>query len=157
MHLEFDPEFRLELLRAEAEARGVLARLRDLADRREADGLERDDAELEGAEALGLGADLGHALADALEPVSAEFARVHLRSAFTGMPTFKRHGTDASVTLPVAPFATAAALLARLAAAAANDPDRTAFWIPVGLGGSGGCACGNDLPEDAPPGPLFGG
>jgi hypothetical protein len=156
MDVRFDSLFLADLLRAEASARGVAGRLVQLAAAREQDGLDEDEALHDAAESLGLVSDVRDALTSAIEPLAEyEVASVLLGSAHGTMPTLRR--TDHQAWLSVEPGALGEltpvcdAIVAKMLA----DPELTAVTLPLGLGGSGGCACGDELPEDQPPGPLF--
>lgn len=156
MQLEFEPDFRLQLLRAQAEARGLSGRLQALARAREADGLDALEAETDAAESLGLATELCDALLAAAEPLCAlGVERLLLDDAHVGMPTLRREGAVAQFIHAPAPVGPLGRALDELCAAFALDPERGVATLAVGLGGTGGCATGECLPEDAPPGPLF--
>lgn len=156
MRLEIQPDFRLQLLRAEAEARGLLGRLGSVAAAREADGLDAAEAEAEAADSLGLADEVDEALQAAAEPLETlGVERLILDDAHAGMPTLRRDETFAHFAHDPATATQLARTLALLAGQLARDPDRTVATLAVGLGGSGGCSGGDCLPEDAPAGPLF--
>lgn len=160
MRIDWSDHFRLELCRIEAEARALLPRLRRLASLREEDGLDSVEAELDAAEQLGLFRDLDASVAEPLAVLEAldveqPLGTVHVRGSRSAQPTLKRLVPDVELTLPPSEFRTLRATIAVLAGAFVDSPERTAATHAVGLGGSGGCATGECLPEDAPPGPLF--
>jgi hypothetical protein len=156
MDLQFEATFLSDLLTADAEATGHAPRLRSLASLREADGLEATEAIADAAESLGLLETIREQLLAVLSPLTEwEVERVRLVDVYGGMPTFRREGSRAEVSVAVAPVGEVCAIVERLVARVGEDPERTAVVLPVGLGGTGGCACGDELPEDAPPGPLF--
>jgi len=161
MELHFDPAAYAELVRAEASCRGHEARLDQLVVRRLEDDLPPDDALATAAEELGLDAALREALERALaplsEPVDDESAveRVRIDLARGEMPRLEREVDTAAVWLEPAPVEAATRTAQELVTLLRSQPGRRAVVLPVGLGGSGGCAAGECLPEDAPPGPLF--
>lgn len=153
MTIEFEPEFHDALLRDLAASRGLEARLNALVAAREEDGLDSFEALLDAAESLELVSDLEERFADVLAPLEAlEIERVGVSDSHADMPTLRRWETLARVWVPVQD---AAQLAGRLVALLNEDPDRRVVTLPVGLGGFGGCACGEELPEDEPVGPLF--
>jgi len=160
MRIDWSDHFRLELCRIEAEARAMLPRLRRIASLREEDGLDSVEAELDAAEQLGLFKDLDAAVTEplsVLDELEAEspVETVHVRGSRAAQPTLKRQVPDVELTLPPSEFRTIRATIAVLAGAFVDSPERTAATHAIGLGGSGGCATGECLPEDAPAGPLF--
>lgn len=160
MRVEWSNHFRLELSRIEADARGLLARLRRLADLREEDGLDSLDAELDAAESLGLFTEFDNVVLDAMQALAeadpetaVEFVTV--RGSRAAQPTLKRLPPQVELTLPPSDLRTLKSTLNVLVGAITDSPARTSSTLAVGLGGSGGCATGECLPEDAPAGPLF--
>jgi hypothetical protein len=157
MELRIAPAFLLDAAQSEAEARGLSRRFEDLAAERASFDLDDLDARLDAAQTLGLVDALNSGLlgpAAALEATGLDVLEVD--DAHAGMPTLRRvDETTARFTHDVAPAATLAASLGKLVELLAEDPERTAASLAVGLGGTGGCATGECLPEDAPPGPLF--
>jgi hypothetical protein len=156
MELLFEETFLTDLLTAHAEATGHAAQLRALAALREEDGLDGATAIADAAESLGQLEEIRELLLAALSPLAEwEIERIRLTDVYGGMPTFRREGARAEVAVAPAPVREVCVILERLVARVAEDPERTAVVLPIGLGGTGGCACGDELPEDAPPGPLF--
>jgi hypothetical protein len=156
MRLQLEPVFLNDVLRAEAAARGSAGRLQSMAAAREQDGLDEADALADAAESIGLTEDIRQAFGEALDPLlEHEIESVEVSDVHGGMPTFRR--LESSVRLQLAPAALGEmiGLLVSLIAEWQRDPERNVVSLAVGLGGSGGCACGDDLPEDAPAGPLF--
>lgn len=159
MRFEYEETFLAEVLRELAAARGALPRWLSLVASREDDGLDLADAQLDAGQAMGLVADLDSALEQALEPLSGvlevepEVVRVHDERA--SMPTL--HVLDRSLKLALAPstLEDVASLARRLAERLASQPDLAGVTVAAGLGGTGGCAAGDCLPEDAAAGPLF--
>ena len=158
MELRIAPAFLLECAQAEAEARGLSQRLEALAAERAAFDLDDLDARLDAAQSLGLLDALSSGLLEAATALeSAGLGLLEVDDAHAGMPTLRRvDETTVRFTHDVAPATVLAASLGKLAGVLAEDPERTAVSLAVGLGGTGGCATGECLPEDAPPGPLFG-
>jgi hypothetical protein len=157
MALRVAPSFLLEVARVEAEARGLSRRLAALVEERVAFDMDGFEAGLDAVEALGLGAELAERLSEAaagLDPLGVSVLEVD--DAHAGMPTLRRAGeTTLRFTHDVASFGTLATSLGKLVALFAVEPERTEVSLAVGLGGTGGCATGECLPEDAPAGPLF--
>lgn len=168
--LELDPAFFLDALAQEAEARGDSFRFRSLARAREEDGLDPSDAELEAAQSLGLDLALEGAIEEALEPLlnlpestdapvpawwEGGSCEVVVRDTRGNLPTLRRTPLGFALWLPAVEAAGLGQLTSQLVQVFVDDPERTVATVETGLGGSGGCACGEDLPEDAPVGPLF--
>jgi hypothetical protein len=156
MRIDPAPEFLVAVLRAEAECRGESDRLRRLTELREGRGLDALDAELDAAETMGLFGRWQEAIGEAavsLEPL--EVSQLVVDSAHGGMPTLRRDGAVARLAVDAAPVEEVAGLLSRLLERFVFDPETQVAQLDVGLGGTGGCATGECLPEDAPPGPLF--
>lgn len=156
MNLQFDPSWLAGFVEAEAQARGQGDRLRALAANRESDGLDSVEATVDAADSLGLVEEVRSLLAEQLDAVP-ELEAVPLRvdDLHGGMPTWRRTDEGALLQLPMDNLAELRTTVERLFALIAADPERVSAVVPVGLGGTGGCACGDELPEDAPPGPLF--
>lgn len=161
MRIDVDAEFLSSCARAEAAARGSLARYENAVQMRVGDGLDELDAEVDAAEALGFADDLR----DALEAVLGELptleldppvASIRVRDARAEMPAFRRDDSRATLTLPAGTSGELGGIVTQLLERLAEDPAKTAVTVAIGLGGTGGCATGECLPEDAPPGPLFG-
>lgn len=170
LQLQLDPAFLLDSAPIDAEARGDARRFRDLVRAREDDGLDPSDAELDAAETLGIADALTSAVADAFEPllsipddpdvtVPAWWERgvceVVVHDTRGNLPTLRRTPAGFVLWLPAGDAGTLSSLTEMLVAVFVDDPDRTVATVETGLGGTGGCACGEDLPEDAPVGPLF--
>ena len=156
MDARFEPAFLADLVALEAEARGSQARMRELAELREADGLTATEAVADAAESIGLASVIReHLVGPFASMEEPEIESLYFHDAHGGMPEWRRDGTAAEIALPSAPLGELSSLLERLRAEVDADPERVAAVLPVGLGGTGGCACGDELPEDAPPGPLF--
>lgn len=156
MRIAFAPEALVACARAEAEARGSMSKFDALVRAREEDGLDMLDAELDAAASLGLVGEFESRLADAAEPLAAAgIEAVHVEDARAGMPTLRRETPEARFRHDPAPLEVMCENLARLVAWLCEDEERTVAMLAVGLGGTGGCATGECLPEDAPPGPLF--
>ena len=156
MRIEIAPEMAAACHRAEAEARGLTQRLDALARIREDDGLDALDAELDAAASLGLVAELASRLVASAEPLeSCGLDTLVLEDAHAGMPTLRRDPPLARFQHDPAPFAVIAENLSQLVPRLVEDEERSVAMLAVGLGGTGGCATGECLPEDAPPGPLF--
>lgn len=170
LNLDFSRSYLLDAFPSEAEARGELFRLLDLARAREADGLEPSDAELEAAQSLGLDLALNQVLEAAFEPVLSlgdlseeqipawwEHGEcwVKVRDTRGNLPTLRRTPLGFNLWLPAAPIQTLAVLAAELVHHFVEKPERTVATVDAGPGGSGGCACGDELPEDSLAGPLF--
>jgi hypothetical protein len=156
MELDFDDAFLCEVVSAEAEARGLRGDLIALSANKEADGLDTIGALLDAADVLGLVAAVRTRLDEVVSPLAElEVIRVGLGDAHGGMPSCSRIDGLARLTVQPAPLDEMCAVLRDLCDKARNHPEHTNVILPIGLGGTGGCACGEDLPEDAPPGPLF--
>jgi hypothetical protein len=156
MRIDVDREFRLELCRHEAEARGVLGRVRSLASAREADGLDPLDAELDACDQLGLGPALDDLLADLLaELTRLDVDAVAVTNAWSDVPTLRREGPSFRLQLAPSAFGALRGPTSTLVSSFTAEPERVSAVVVTGLGGNGGCAAGECLPEDAPPGPLF--
>lgn len=159
MRFEYEETFLAEMLRDQAAARGELPRWLALVAAREDDGLDLADAQLDAGQAMGLLADLDAALEQALEPLSGvlEVAPqvVQVRDERANMPTL--HALDGRLLLALAPASLEdiTSLARRLAERMAAQPELAVVTVPAGLGGTGGCAAGDCLPEDAAAGPLF--
>ncbi|MFM2152262.1 MAG: hypothetical protein RL199_697 [Pseudomonadota bacterium] len=157
MDLRIAPSFLFDLVQLEAEARGLARRLSELAAERALLDMDDLDARVDAAHSLGL----VNALSDRLLETAAVLESggvevVELDDAHAGMPTLRRlDEATVQFTHDAAPLGTLAASFAKLAEALAADPERTVVSLAVGLGGTGGCATGECLPEDAPAGPLF--
>jgi hypothetical protein len=155
MRLSFDPVFLSDLLRAEAAARGVGAKLQSLVARREDDGLTEVEAVADAAESLGL-LEIEDALVEALESLSElELEVVELTNNFGEQPSLRRREVEFRLALAPTALGEMLAVVQPLVEQFRLDPERMVATVAVGLGGSGGCACGDELPEDQPPGPLF--
>ena len=151
-----DAEHRFECLRAQAEAHGLASRIDALARAREADGMEPADAWLDAAESTGLIEAWSSRLIDAAEPLLAlGIEKIQLAPARSAMPRLRKNPPSALFTHDAAPLDALVPALTALVERLAADPDREASMLITGLGGTGGCAAGECLPEDAPPGPLF--
>lgn len=159
MRFEYEETFLAEMLRELAAARGELPRWLSLVASREDDGLDLADAQLDAGQAMGLIDDVDTALEQALEPLSGvlevEPQVVQVRDERATMPTL--HALDGRLTLALAPASLddVASLARRLAERMASQPALQVVTVPAGLGGTGGCAAGDCLPEDAAAGPLF--
>ena len=123
---------------------------------REDDGLTEVEAVADAGESMGLLGEITDALVEALEPLSeTELDDVQVVNAYGEMPSLRRREADFSLALPVGAQGELLAVVEPLVEQFRDDPERMVATVAVGLGGSGGCACGDDLPEDQPPGPLF--
>jgi hypothetical protein len=156
MELDFDSSWLAGFAEAEAAARGQSDRLRSLVSNREADGLDGLEAVIDAADSLGLVAEARAVVEDALDSVSdLPNQPVHVEDVHGGMPLWRRSDEGALLQLPMEPLTELKGVLEKLVSLLRDDPERVSAVVPVGLGGTGGCACGDELPEDAPPGPLF--
>jgi hypothetical protein len=157
MDLRIAPAFLFDLVQVEAEARGLARRLSELAAERALLDMDDLDARVDAAHSLGLVNALHDRLLETaamLEPAGVEV--VELDDAHAGMPTLRRlDEMSVRFTHDAAPLGTLAASLAKLSEGLVSEPDRMVVSLAVGLGGTGGCATGECLPEDAPAGPLF--
>lgn len=157
MRIEVEPEFRLELCRREAAARGVAGRLRSLGAAREADGLDSLEAGLDACDQLGLAAALDALLEELLGELAVlEAEAVSVDNAWSDVPTLRRDGPEFRLQLTAAEFGALRGPTSTLVSSFTAEPERVAAVVVAGgLGGTGGCAAGECLPEDAPAGPLF--
>jgi len=157
MRVQPAPTFLSDVAVLEAEVRGVWGRLEALSSERVAFDMDELDARVDAAETLGLAEELRQRLAQAVAPLEGQGAELlEVEDAHAGMPSLRRL-TPATLRFShdAATIGTLAASLGKLAGLLEADPDRTVATLAVGLGGTGGCASGECLPEDAPPGPLF--
>lgn len=156
MRLTFDPEFLSDTLRAEAAARGMGGKLQTLAAMREEDGLTEPEAVADAAESMGLMSEVEGNLSDALAFLAElECESVTIANSYGEMPSLRREAGEFRLALPPGAVGELLTVAQPLVALFHLDPERTVATVAVGLGGSGGCACGDELPEDQPPGPLF--
>ncbi len=156
MKVEVATPFLLDSLRLEADSRGDARRLVELTALREEDGMDGVEAELEAAETLGLTSRLIERLSGvALALEAFELPLLTVDGSHGGMPTLRRDGDRFHFTTEPATADLLGDTLARLVERFAFDPETTVAQLVVGLGGTGGCAAGDCLPEDAPAGPLF--
>lgn len=159
MRFSYEETFLAEVLRDLAEARGTLPRWVSLVQAREDDGLDLADAQLDAGQAMGLVADLEAAIEDALEPLAdvleVPATDVELRDERATMPTLTVEGATLRLGLAPASIEELGTVTRRLALRLAEEPERVTVTVAEGLGGTGGCAAGDCLPEDAAPGPLF--
>ena len=159
MQVIFLPGMHADSMRAEAEARGLSTRLQLLADRRQDDDLAAEEALTLAAEELGLAEAFQIALAEAAWPLTQReedrTEELVVDDAHGGMPMLRLDGATARFVHDPAPAQQLAVSLERLVRCLTEEPTRTTASLDVGLGGSGGCAAGECLPEDAPAGPLF--
>lgn len=178
LSLVFNRSYLLDTFPSEADARGELFRLMSLARAREADGLEPSDAELEAAQSLGLDLSLKQLLEEIFEPLLTidfeagagfDFDKslpiplwweggeclVKVKDTRGNLPTLRRTQQGFILWLPAAPFDELASLSTSLVRCFVEEPERAVATVELGLGGSGGCACGDELPEETLAGPLF--
>lgn len=159
MQFVYKETFLAEVLRDIATSRGTLSRWKSLVEAREDDGLDLADAQLDAGEALGFLSDLETALQEGLEPLLAvldESPRlVQVGNARATMPTLSVEGHTVQLDLIPSSLQDVALLTRQLAERMAAAPERATVTVVAGLGGTGGCAAGDCLPEDAAPGPLF--
>lgn len=159
MEFVYKETFLAPVLEDMAASRGLLARWTALVQAREDDGLDLADAQLDAGQALDFVSDLDAALQEGLEPLlavldeSPEVARVG--NARATMPRLSVEGRTVLLDLIPSSFQDVVLLTRQLAEKMAAAPDRTAVTVVAGLGGTGGCAAGDCLPEDAAVGPLF--
>jgi hypothetical protein len=157
MELRIAPTFLLEVAQLEAEARGLSRRLAELVAERVSFDMDDFEAGLDAVEALGLGEALKARLPESAAELDAlGFSVLEVEDAHAGMPTLRRlDETSLRFSHDVAPVETLASSLGKLVARFAAEPERRVVSLAVGLGGTGGCATGECLPEDEPAGPLF--
>jgi len=156
MELHFEEAFLRDFITAEAARRELSGRLAGLVALREADGLETQEAFVDSAESLGLLGEARAQLEELLTPLAElEVERVTLDDVHRGIPTSRREEGRAYLSVPVGTVEEMRNVLVQLVNRAVADPEHTTVVLPIGLGGTGGCACGDELPEDEPPGPLF--
>ena len=156
MKLDFEDAFLREVVTAEAAARGSSSRLASLVALRESDGLDADEALVDAAESMGLLGELRDQFDDLLEPLVAhDVEHVTLSDVHGGMPTCTRSDRHAEIALLSGDMRELRPVLGQLVERAVSDAEHTTVVLSLGLGGTGGCACGDDLPEDEPVGPLF--
>jgi hypothetical protein len=156
MDSRFEETFLADVVALEAEARGLQSRLAELAALREDDGLTETEAAADAAESIGLTESIrDHLSAPFASLVDPPIDTITFVDAHGGMPEWRRDGTAAIVALTPATLHELGPVVERLRAAIDVDPERLSVALAVGLGGTGGCACGDELPEDAPAGPLF--
>lgn len=159
MQFIYKETFLAEILRDMATSRGLLSRWTSLVHAREDDGLDLADAQLDAGDALGFMSDLDAALQEALEPLLVVLDErpklVRVGNARGTMPKLAVEDRTAHLLLIASSFQDAVLLTRQLAERLAAEPERTAVTVVAGLGGTGGCAAGDCLPEDAAPGPLF--
>jgi hypothetical protein len=156
MDVRFEEAFLAEVVTAEALRRALDGRLKAMAAYREADGIDATSAVLDAAESLGLAEAVRTEVLDALGPLAElEIEHLVVRDSHGGMPECRRDEDSAQISVAPGPVADVCGVLAELRRHVEAQPDRMTVQLPVGLGGTGGCACGEDLPEDAAPGPLF--
>lgn len=159
MQFVYQEIFLAEVLRDIATSRGALSRWTSHVHAREDDGLDLADAQLDAGEALGYISDLDAALHESLEPLLAVLEDaptvVKVSTAQATMPTLSVQGRTVQLDLIASSLQDATQLTRQLAERMAADPERATVTVVAGLGGTGGCAAGECLPEDAAPGPLF--
>lgn len=156
MHLIWDDALQEALWRAEAEARGQTARLERLAAAREHDGLGSPDALHEAAWELGLAGAVDNVVRETLGGLETLGVRgLRLSDTRAGMPTLERCEGVATVTVPASPLEALRMTLESLVAPMREDPELLRVAVTAGLGGSGGCSQGCELPENEAHGPLF--
>lgn len=159
MQLQFDDTFLIEAARDLAEGRGQLGVFLELVHRREDDGLSPGDAVADACEQLGLLRELKAVFersVDALnEGRDTPVGAVNVHSERALMPTLSVVGGLATYRLAPGALDEFSSVVELLTERLVANPDLQTVTIAAGLGGTGGCAAGECLPEDAAPGPLF--
>lgn len=157
MRFQVDPDWQNLVVAKEAEARGEGGRLRSLAYAREADGFDPSEAETLAGEALGLVAGLDDLLREAVAPLEQLAEAADFAEARGEVPTLRQEEGLLRFRLPASAFAEVRSTANGLVTALGEDPERLVVTLMAGVGGTGGCACGDELPQDSVTGPLFAG